>query len=305
MLSAITAQQLLFISFQYSSVLKLYKLSRRTASETRSVRLKLILEDKFSQMATQSLLQYLSTALPAIPTQGVAPSRNTTNPRYGAEDITGIVPWREFTYRYILQQYGAVLDAKQIRTDPFTSPPAAIRDEPQFQLRFAELVLPRVRRALRAGFEQLGPEVRARQLSPITFDGGSAAALIDQFKPDTAYVVVGGSYISSTNRGPGDLKVSWKWNTSMGSSPSVAIQDEYKQVLSQVNFYMDQHGARYGFVLTNTEFVAVKRLDGKGRLAVANPIPWKSGGIGQPSVLLGLWYLGMLVAEDRSWALNV
>ena len=214
-------------------------------------------------MATQSLLQCLSTALPAIRTQETTVSRNTTNPRYGADDITSIVPWAEFNYGTIIQQYGAVLSAKQIRPDPFTSPPAAIRDEPQFQIRFTELVLPRIRRALRAGFEQLGPELHARQLSAITFDGGSAAALIDQFKPDTAYIVVGGSYAHGANRGPGDLKVSWKWNTSMRSSPAVADQIEYKQVLSQVNFYMEQHSARYGFVLTNAEFVAVKRLDGE------------------------------------------
>ena len=118
--------------------------------------------------------------------------------------------------------------------------------------------MPRVRRALRAGFEQLAPELRAQQLSAITFDGGSAAALINQFKPDTAYVVVDGNYVDSTNRGPGDLKVSWKWNTLMSSSPAVAHQTGYKQVLSQVNFYMEQHDARYGFVLTNAEFVAVK-----------------------------------------------
>ncbi|KAG2001967.1 hypothetical protein GB937_009859 [Aspergillus fischeri] len=55
------------------------------------------------------------------------------------------------------------------------------------------------------------------------------------------------------------------------------ISTSTKQVLSQVNFYVQQHGARYGYILTNTEFV---------------------GGIGRPSVLLGLWYLGMLAAEN-------
>ncbi|EKV04779.1 hypothetical protein PDIG_41280 [Penicillium digitatum PHI26] len=45
-------------------------------------------------MSNQSLLQYLSVALPAIPIQGAAPSRNTTNPRYGAGDITQVVTVR-------------------------------------------------------------------------------------------------------------------------------------------------------------------------------------------------------------------
>lgn len=255
-------------------------------------------------MASQSLLQYLSLALPAIRIQGGARSHNTTNPQYGSRDITGIVPWPEFNYGAILQRYGAILNATQIRPDPIPSPPAAIRDEPQFHTRFVELVLPRVRRSLRAGFEQLSPQLPALQLSEITFDCGSAAAFIDQFKPDTAYVVVGGNYATSTNRGPGDLKVSWKWDTSMRTSRAETDQDEYKQVLSQVNFYMGQHGARYGFVLTDKEFVAVKRLNANGRLAVAAAIPWTSGGAGQPSVLLGLWYLGMLVAENNNWALT-
>ncbi|KAK9547705.1 hypothetical protein V6Z79_008531 [Aspergillus fumigatus] len=109
---------------------------------------------------------------------------------------------------------------------------------------------------------------------------------------------------SNQIRRPGDLKVSWKWKSSLRFSRVEADQNKYKQVLSQVNFYMKQHGARYGYILTNTEFVAVKRLNSNGRLAVANPIPWTSGSIGQPSVLLGLWYLGMLVAENNNWALT-
>lgn len=36
------------------------------------------------------------------------------------------------------------------------------------------------------------------------------------------------------------------------------------QVLSQVNFYMKQHHARYGFVLTDLELVAIRRLDRNG-----------------------------------------
>lgn len=53
------------------------------------------------------------------------------------------------------------------------------------------------------------------------------------------------------------------------------------------------------------EFVAVERLDKNGHLAVANAILWTSGGVGRPSVLLGLWYLGMLAAEGNNWALNI
>ncbi|RAK95539.1 uncharacterized protein BO80DRAFT_429779 [Aspergillus ibericus CBS 121593] len=43
---------------------------------------------------------------------------------------------------------------------------------------------------------------------PITFDSGGSAAYVDQFRPDTAFVVVGGTYAESTNRAPGDIKIS-------------------------------------------------------------------------------------------------
>ncbi|KAJ5780242.1 hypothetical protein N7457_005402 [Penicillium paradoxum] len=253
-------------------------------------------------MVLQTLLNYLSVGLPPIPVGGTAPSRNTTNPRYGAADITQVVSWPEFNYSAIIQQYGVPLRSKQIQPDPIASPPAAIRDESQFQLRFAELILPRIRRSLRAAFEQLASELTTRRLSPVTFDGGSAAYIIDLFRPDTAFIAVGAT--SSSNRAPGDLKVSWKWQSSWRYSQTFAEQREYKQVLAQVNFYMRQHNARYGYILTNTELVAVKRLEGGGRLAVSTPVPWRGGGVGELSVLLALWYLGMLAAEDATWFLN-
>ncbi|PYI36411.1 hypothetical protein BP00DRAFT_432414 [Aspergillus indologenus CBS 114.80] len=232
-------------------------------------------------MVLQTLLDYLSVGLPQIPVGGTFPSRNTTNPRYGAEDIHEVVSWVEFNYFAIIQRYGVPLRSKQIQSEPIASPPAAIRDEPQFQLRFAELILPRVRRSLRAAFEQLAPELATRRLSPVTFDGGSVASMIDLFRPDTAFTAVGGSAASSPNRAPEDLKV-----------------------LAQVNFYMRQHNARYGYILTDTELVAVKRSEGSGRLAVSTAVPWTRGGVGVLSVLLALWYPGMLAAEDGSWILD-
>lgn len=253
---------------------------------------------------TQTLLLYLSVALPVIPTQAITPGPNTTNPQYDADDITQVVFWSEFSYSNVIQRYGQVLNMKRIRPDPFMSPPAPLKDEPTFHLRFADLVMTRVRRALRAGFEQLSTQLGVLRLSEITIDGGGSARIIDQFRPDTAFIVVGASLSTGVNRAPGDLKVSWKWRSSMQFSQNLADRREYKQVLAQVNFYMDQHNARHGFILSDVELVAVKRLDRNGRLAVATPIPWRSGGVGQFSVLLGLWYLGMLAAEDDYWSLS-
>lgn len=251
----------------------------------------------------QSLLEYLSIALPGIPIQGAAPSQKKTNPHYGAEDITQVVDWPEFNYATIIQQYGGILNSKQIQADPFSSPPPAIRNVSLFRFRFYELLLPRVRRGLRAGFEELAPKLQQLSLVPITFDEGGAAAHVDQDRPGTAFVTLEGTYADSSNRAPGVLKVSWKWCSDHRSSQNTLFEEQYRKVLSRVNFHMGLHNARHGFVLTNTELVAVKRLDKNGRLAVSSSIPWKAGGHGQLTVLMGLWYLGMLAAEETNWTL--
>lgn len=90
----------------------------------------------------------------------------------------------------------------------------------------------------------------------------------------------------------------------MRFSENLANQRVYKQVLVQVKFYMAQHNAWHGFILSDVELVAVRRLNNDGCCAVATPIPWSSGGVGNFSVLLGLWYLGVLAAEDNNWALE-
>ena len=249
-------------------------------------------------MSNQSLLQYLSIALPAVPVQGTAQSRNTTNPnpRYD-------VSWPEFNYTTILQRYGDILNSKQIESDPFPSPPPAIRDKPHFLYRFGELVHPRVRRALRAGFEELAPQLQQLNLVPVFFDGAGSAAYIEQVRPDTAFFSLGDTSPHIKNRAPGVLSVSSKWRSEYQYSEDPTLQDEYKQVLSEVNFHMSYHNARHGFVLTNAELVAVKRLDENGRLAVSRSIPWGAGGHGELTVLMGLWYLGMLASEEDNWAM--
>ncbi|KKZ67176.1 hypothetical protein EMCG_07121 [[Emmonsia] crescens] len=65
-----------------------------------------------------------------------------------------------------------------------------------------------------------------------------------------------------------------------------------------------RHNARYGFVLTDTELVPIRRLDANGNLLVARAIPWEVAGPGRLTILLGLWYLGMLGAADDDWQLQ-
>ncbi|KAH1863774.1 hypothetical protein KXX01_002399 [Aspergillus fumigatus] len=77
---------------------------------------------------------------------------------------------------------------------------------------------------------------------------------------------------------------------------------EYRQALSQVNFYMKQHRSRYGFILTDRELVVFRRRDNNGNLELASPTPFTAGGTAQQpqlTVLMALWYLGMLAAQDQ------
>jgi hypothetical protein len=109
-------------------------------------------------MATQvSLIAYLQQALPGIPTNPPQnPGPNTTNISYSAQDIHGLAVWQGFALNTILQRYQNVLTATHLPEDPIPiSPPQPINSENPLRHRITELVLLRVRRALRAGFTRM------------------------------------------------------------------------------------------------------------------------------------------------------
>ena len=55
---------------------------------------------------------------------------------------------------------------------------------------------------------------------------------------------------------------------------TIAQQQEYRQVLSQVYWYMQQNNSRYAFILRDVELVPINRLVvGSGNLEVSDPIP--------------------------------
>ncbi|KGY15354.1 hypothetical protein PABG_11655 [Paracoccidioides brasiliensis Pb03] len=112
--------------------------------------------------------------------------------------------------------------------------------------------------------------------------------------------MIAGSSGSGPYRAPGDVKPSWKWSTAMAMG-SAQDQTKFRQVLSQVNHYMKQHGSWYDFVLTDNELVTIRRLDGNGRLELSMPIFWENRGTAAQlclTVMLALWYLGMLAAQN-------
>lgn len=128
----------------------------------------------------------------------------------------------------------------------------------------------------------------------LCFGGGFIATLVDSYKPDLAFV----RYGDETGVGPNrcDLRVSWKWDSTWQMTQVPYLLKEYKKVLAQLKFYMKQHHARYGFIITDTELVAVRRMPKDSHLAVTDAISWTRQRHGQLTILLGLWYLGMLAA---------
>ncbi|ODH12710.1 hypothetical protein ACO22_07992 [Paracoccidioides brasiliensis] len=182
------------------------------------------------------------------------------------------------------------------------SPPRPITAENVLQAQICEILRPRIRRSLRVGFSFLANNGGMQGRTELCFDVGEAARAIENYKPDTAYFDIHAAPATAPNRAPGDVKPSWKWRTDMGGSQIVSQRNEYHQALSQVNFYMNQHNSRYGFLVTNQELVAIRKLVENGNLELAQPILWTTGGTAtQPrlTVMLALWYIGMLASHDQ------
>lgn len=263
---------------------------------------KVAIENLSNMAGNISLMSYLQTALPAIPTNPPAnPSSNTMNSAYRAEDIHSISSWNGFNLNTILQRYRNVLEQARLPADAMpTSPPRAIPAENALRSKVSEYVIPIVQQALQCGFVQLAAANLMGGKTCVSFDVGEMARVIDNYKPDTAYFKLAKS--NSPNRAPGDMKPSWKWNTAMASYPVPGVRSEYCQALSQENWYMIQHRSRYGFILTDRELLVFQWIDSSGSLQLAQPILVTAGGTAtnpQPTVLLALWYLGMLASQDE------
>lgn len=59
------------------------------------------------------------------------------------------------------------------------------------------------------------------------------------------------------------------------SIPGTHESQEYRQVLSQLHFYLNELKCRYGYIITNKELLVVKKSGRRyGELLVAEPVPW-------------------------------
>ncbi|XHF97526.1 hypothetical protein AWENTII_001111 [Aspergillus wentii] len=225
---------------------------------------------------------------------------------YNPTAITTTTPWTDFTLTTILARYGDVLRNARIQSDPFaSSPPRSILCYSVLRARVWDFVHPRVRRGLRCGIEYLSTDGEQAGMVPLCFDIDA-----DDKKahtPDAGYFDSRALVGEAPNRAPGVYVPSWVWGSDMVTAAAEG-EDEagenakamYYAVLSRVAFYMEENGAKYGFVLTDEELVVV-RLGGRlGEMEVGESVKWGVGGSDEEpvmTVLLGLWYLGMIASE--------
>jgi hypothetical protein len=108
------------------------------------------------------------------------------------------------------------------------------------------------------------------------------------------------------NRIPGDAKLFRKINRSMLPPDGEFFRESYqeaKHVLSQIHDYMDRHGARYGYIVTDEELIFFRRRGtGWGHLDISSPIRHDVEG----NLDEGIWnskavllYFHFIVANDE------
>ncbi|EGE86552.2 hypothetical protein BDDG_09497 [Blastomyces dermatitidis ATCC 18188] len=113
-------------------------------------------------------------------------------------------------------------------------------------------------------------------LTRVSYNEGEDTRILDSYKPDAAFFDEIMPATTSWNRAPGEVKPSWKWASNLRNSPLPAG-------------------------------LPVRRRDDDDNLDLAQPIPWNargSPGNEQLTVMLVLWYLGMLAAQNNgpgSW----
>ena len=199
-------------------------------------------------------------------------------------------------------QAGGPLSTIQINNEPFT-PPSKVHGEDLARDRIMSLLDSRMKHTLRHTFERLIINSQLDDfglggLTVVEYDAGGAATT---FRGKTDKVLY--DPIVQWTRLPGDVKPSIKWRTDMRDGPR---DWQFRQVLSQLNSYMNEFETQCGFIITDQELLLVRRRDTRGGLDLAPPISWTTRGSAatpRMTVLMALWYLAMLAADDGDWCL--
>ncbi|KAA8898223.1 hypothetical protein FN846DRAFT_783022 [Sphaerosporella brunnea] len=247
-------------------------------------------------------------------------------------DITVTGHWEEFTSANIISAFGHLLTGTDYTyCNPITSlhsPVLGVYDENAVTLRLSPSVLQPLRRCLRlvfaahpqpqaAGAGELLP--RDSKLSAITHDAGSAAIFPGKELPDYSSCAPPPP-LRASRLLPGDCKVDWKgradWFKVKPAVTNITEKEtrEYRQVLSQLYYYMFKTKARYGYIITNGEVLCMRAVNsndsqGYGSVEVSASYPL----VRDPTVthsdpgmtpLLALMGLHLLAAADDHWSMS-
>ncbi|KAJ5191969.1 uncharacterized protein N7498_010954 [Penicillium cinerascens] len=259
-------------------------------------------------MPQVSLFEYLMHEPPNLLIEPpIPPPSMTESKHYKSNDVKSVSHWGDFNLTTI-RKYYELLTSTQIPDEPMPSAPLRrILKEGELQDYFSRLIPDRVERALGYAFDRLqsNSKLGPANFTRVGFGSGTFATFIQGGQPDLAYADPNKPRRARVNRLPGELKLFFKWNTAMQHSQNDKKRHCFLQVLSQVNFYMLKNNTRYGYIITNEEMVAIRRLDSDGNLELSTPIPWRSSANGphppRLTMLLAFWYLGMLAADNNDW----
>ena len=146
---------------------------------------------------------------------------------------------------------------------------------------------------------------------------GSTAKLNGRFLPDRCAVQEEGS-VDQPTFCPGDIKPSYKFQSSwirIARNPTMRrspFYKEYKKVLAQVKFYMEQcsfvperngtvQAARYSHIITDDEVVLIRRhLDEHFTLEVTKGFRWRNPPQGEWSGMHALNFIHWLASDETN-----
>ncbi|KZT24942.1 hypothetical protein NEOLEDRAFT_1242047 [Neolentinus lepideus HHB14362 ss-1] len=268
-------------------------------------------------MDTITIFDYVTkTKIPKLIENNTKSGPNTRSASYSYKDIRQVGHW-DLTFETIVNDSFAFCLEREVEKRPTSTTKPYINNERTTEMRLESVFWPHVRRVLDASFQPNVPRGHVK----IFCDVGSSCRRDPRSEPDRAARVSAKIPMEfRLNRLPGEVKVSWKWSSDMTQTEfrNYEANMEFKQVLSQLLFYMKAHMCRWGYIITDKELVCARRQTGQdNRIEISEAIPltrhkqplqnWRLGprvkncypeAQGELTALLAIWYLHMLASRE-------
>jgi hypothetical protein len=183
---------------------------------------------------------------------------NTRSDSFSFNDVAVLVPEGDLAVLNIVE-VNEITKHVEIGPPEQPTPPEVIRSEAHFQTEvISRLVIPYVRRAIKATHPSTATSRGCWVLDGNVWPGNRVEG-----KPDAAFIDWTGETCEDDDiemRFPLEVKLSSSWKPEWRTTPDLELRQEYRQVLSQIHYYMDSWDCRYGGILTDQGLVIVQRL---------------------------------------------